>query len=1036
VRFYAKINSHQPTKVNMARIALILLLAGSIHAAYTDIYPATMATSEGFKIFGNAGYYMGDRSANAGDFNGDGISDIMFCSIAIAKMYVVFGRRGSAPLTNFYASALTAGDTTGFTISNLDVTWVWLGGAGIRDFNGDGIDDIAIGGSTVDYGGRVDVGVVYVLFGRQSGNTDININTWSTSSTNGFRIFGEWAADNFGTQIFNVGDFNGDGINDFAVFAQNGDLPNNGDNNYGITYVIFGKGIAYAADIDMSSGFTYGTQGFRVYSYAGLTSSPGPCGDVNNDGYADIAITAGFGTFSGRANSGAVYILFGHSTATTFADVYLSTFVSGAAGVLIIGAAAGDNLGMPTGESAAHPGAVGRGGDFNGDGLYDLAIGAQGKAYVLFGRKGVASYSDIDLAAWPDTVNKGQKFVAQTPATFGRINHIGSLGDFNGDGVSDVYLINVIQNSYTGWGAVMFGHKNNTPYSDIVLDTFTTGATGIRVLSAYTGSYFGNKADNAGDVNGDGAPDLIVAATSMTVVAEANAGAVYVLYGTPPPPTFAPTAVPTAPSASPTAKPTTKPSASPTSQPSSQPSSQPASRPSAQPSTQPSFQPSINADALQSILASPTYKVRNGFAFAAVGTDGKAQAWGEAAYGGDASAVQSQLDSGVMSVVASRFAFAAIQTDGSMTLWGVNTTTSGLDRYGSLPYAVTNVVANPGAFAGVDTATGRVIAVGSQPGGGNVLDDAYCNGYSAQLSSGVRSIAASAGAFAAIKTDNTLLCWGNKHAGADVSSVFLSSLVGVQAVVATVSAFAVLLADNTVASWGNRWSGGDSSAVSGQLIEVHHLTASRSCFVAFKKNSGVVVWGYGEHGGDTSAVAAALSSHVVQVAHTFTAMAALKADGTVVAWGEAGAGGDASAVHGDLHGVTCIVANSGGFSALTSTGGVVAWGTTDYGGSIPSDKVTALSSGVVSIAHTDRAFAALKNDGSVVVWGQAGHGGEPGAAVEALLTSGVHTICANDVAFSAIKTDGLVVAWGHSVSVPTAGVQFTSSSLATGAQCA
>jgi hypothetical protein len=56
--------------------------------------------------------------------------------------------------------------------------------------------------------------------------------------------------------------------------------------------------------------------------------------------------------------------------------------------------------------------------------------------------------------------------------------------------------------------------------------------------------------------------------------------------------------------------------------------------------------------------------------------------------------------------------------------------------------------------------------------------------------------------------------------------------------------------------------------------------------------------------------------------------------------------------------------------------------------------------------------------------------------VDALLTSGVHTICANDVAFSAIKTDGSVVAWGHSVSVPTAGVQFTSSSLAAGAQCA
>jgi fermentation-respiration switch protein FrsA (DUF1100 family) len=91
---------------------------------------------------------------------------------------------------------------------------------------------------------------------------------------------------------------------------------------------------------------------------------------------------------------------------------------------------------------------------------------------------------------------------------------------------------------------------------------------------------------------------------------------------------------------------------------------------------------------------------------------------------------------------------------------------------------------------------------------------------------------------------------------------------------------------------------------------------------------------------------------------------------------------------------------------------------------------------VLSIYHTDRAFAALKSSGALVVWGQAGHGGSPDSAVEALLTSGVQTVCANDVAFSAIKADGSVVAWGHSVSVPTAGVQFTSEYLKNGAVCA
>jgi hypothetical protein len=104
---------------------------------------------------------------------------------------------------------------------------------------------------------------------------------------------------------------------------------------------------------------------------------------------------------------------------------------------------------------------------------------------------------------------------------------------------------------------------------------------------------------------------------------------------------------------------------------------------------------------------------------------------------------------------------------------------------------------------------------------------------------------------------------------------------------------------------------------------------------------------------------------------------------------------------------------------------VVAWGRAAYGGTIPTDKIAALASGVGSIYHTDRAFAALKSNGALVVWGQAGHGGSPSPAVEALLTSGVHTVCANDAAFSAIKTDGSVVGLGNAVSIALEGVQYT-----------
>jgi hypothetical protein len=186
------------------------------------------------------------------------------------------------------------------------------------------------------------VGIVYILYGRRTGNADINLASWSTSTSNGYRIYGEKASDNFGTQTVNLGDFNSDGINDFVILAPYGDLPNNGNNDYGVTYVIFGKGAAHGTDIDMLTGFTYGTQGFRVFPYDVLTAVPSACWDVNNDGIADIAITAGYGNYAGRTGNGGVYILFGHSTATSFPDVYLSNFASSIAGFLIIGSASGE----------------------------------------------------------------------------------------------------------------------------------------------------------------------------------------------------------------------------------------------------------------------------------------------------------------------------------------------------------------------------------------------------------------------------------------------------------------------------------------------------------------------------------------------------------------------------------------------------------------------------------------------------------------------------------------------------------------------
>ena len=56
-------------------------------------------------------------------------------------------------------------------------------------------------------------------------------------------------------------------------------------------------------------------------------------------------------------------------------------------------------------------------------------------------------------------------------------------------------------------------------------------------------------------------------------------------------------------------------------------------------------------------------------AFAAIRADGSAVTWGDAAYGGDSSSVQSELRN-VLQLQASFGVFVAIRADGSVVTWG------------------------------------------------------------------------------------------------------------------------------------------------------------------------------------------------------------------------------------------------------------------------------------------------------------------------------------------------------------------------------
>src|SRR5437016_2421682 len=73
------------------------------------------------------------------------------------------------------------------------------------DVNNDGYSDIIIGA----WGASGSIGKGYVIFGKASGFSDINLRT--LNPTQGFRILGEASKDYCGFSVSSAGDVNGDG---------------------------------------------------------------------------------------------------------------------------------------------------------------------------------------------------------------------------------------------------------------------------------------------------------------------------------------------------------------------------------------------------------------------------------------------------------------------------------------------------------------------------------------------------------------------------------------------------------------------------------------------------------------------------------------------------------------------------------------------------------------------------------------------------------------------------------------------------------
>lgn len=432
--------------------------------AYHGTATGLSTTAAWTKRGGFAQSRFGSALAGAGDVNGDGFSDVLVGAREYSGGEMEEGR---AELYLGSASGLETSPDWQIE-SNSPYARLGYSVASAGDVNGDGLADA----------------ILYLNV--NGGSADVYLGGWSRPGFGpGFTADVNQVAANAGTSVAYVGDVNGDGFGDLLAGAPG---YANGHVGEGRALLYFGS----STGVNTTVGWTFECDQIGARCGAALAGT----GDVNGDGFADIAVGApGFDTVLG--NVGRVFAFLGSASGPGASPVFTGE-----------GAEADDAFGS----------ALAGAGDVNGDGYTDLVVGQplDPASTARPGSAALFSGSASGLVATPAWTGSsgvaGDRFGAA----------VGGAGDVNGDGYADVVVgANRVSNGQANEGAV-FGYYGSA--------TGVASVPAWRVESNTPGGELGASVAVVGDIDADGYADVVVGVPGFGAVV---AGGVFVYHGGP-----------------------------------------------------------------------------------------------------------------------------------------------------------------------------------------------------------------------------------------------------------------------------------------------------------------------------------------------------------------------------------------------------------------------------------------------------------------------------------------------------------------------